>query len=676
MEKKYNPQITESKIYQLWEKGGWFKPQISKKGKPFIITLPPPNVTGELHLGHAMYCLEDLMIRYHRMLGEPTLWLPGFDHASIAVEYLLNKELRKEGKNKKTIGYDDFLKRAKKFAEKSRGYIKNQLISLGFSLDWSKEAYTMDKLRSQAVKEAFQKLYQKGLIYQGKRIINWCPKCQTALSDLENDYEEEKGQLYYMKYGPFVLATTRPETKFGDTAVAVHPQDKRYQKWIDKEFTYRSLVGPKKMKVVADKAVDPKFGTGVVKVTPGHDPTDFEIGQRHHLKIVNVIDLQGRLTKVAGKFAGMTVSEARKAVVEELQKRGNIIKIEKITHNVGHCQRCGTITEPLVSQQWFVKTKNLAKPAIEAVKSGQIKIIPKKFEKIYLHWLENIKDWCISRQLWWGHKIPLKGQEDVLDTWFSSGLWSFSTLGWPKETADFKKFFPNSIRETGYDILFFWVAREIMLSLFLTKKVPYKTIYLHGLIRDKHGKKMSKTAGNVLDPLELTKKYGTDALRMALIVGNAPGNDLSLSEEKVKAYRNFANKIWNASRFILSYEENLEKTNSTSHPDDLKIIKETEKIIKQTTNHLSRYRFDLAAEGIYHFFWHSFCDQYLEMSKKRRPKAQQTLLQILAINLKLLHPFMPFISEQIWQLAKIKNKGQKTNFFKEEALIISPWPKI
>jgi valyl-tRNA synthetase len=676
MEKKYNPQITESKIYQLWEKGGWFKPQISKKGKPFIITLPPPNVTGELHLGHAMYCLEDLMIRYHRMLGEPTLWLPGFDHASIAVEYLLNKELRKEGKNKKTIGYDDFLKRAKKFAEKSRGYIKNQLISLGFSLDWSKEAYTMDKLRSQAVKEAFQKLYQKGLIYQGKRIINWCPKCQTALSDLENDYEEEKGQLYYMKYGPFVLATTRPETKFGDTAVAVHPQDKRYQKWIDKEFTYRSLVGPKKMKVVADKAVDPKFGTGVVKVTPGHDPTDFEIGQRHHLKIVNVIDLQGRLTKVAGKFAGMTVGEARKAVVEELQKRGNIIKIEKITHNVGHCQRCGTITEPLVSQQWFVKTKNLAKPAIEAVKSGQIKIIPKKFEKIYLHWLENIKDWCISRQLWWGHKIPLKGQEDVLDTWFSSGLWSFSTLGWPKETADFKKFFPNSIRETGYDILFFWVAREIMLSLFLTKKVPYKTIYLHGLIRDKHGKKMSKTAGNVLDPLELTKKYGTDALRMALIVGNAPGNDLSLSEEKVKAYRNFANKIWNASRFILSYEENLEKTNSTSHPDDLKIIKETEKIIKQTTNHLSRYRFDLAAEGIYHFFWHSFCDQYLEMSKKRRPKAQQTLLQILAINLKLLHPFMPFISEQIWQLAKIKNKGQKTNFFKEEALIISPWPKI
>jgi valyl-tRNA synthetase len=676
MEKKYNPQITESKIYQLWEKGGWFKPQISKKGKPFIITLPPPNVTGELHLGHAMYCLEDLMIRYHRMLGEPTLWLPGFDHASIAVEYLLNKELRKEGKNKKTIGYDDFLKRAKKFAEKSRGYIKNQLISLGFSLDWSKEAYTMDKLRSQAVKEAFQKLYQKGLIYQGKRIINWCPKCQTALSDLENDYEEEKGQLYYMKYGPFVLATTRPETKFGDTAVAVHPQDKRYQKWIDKEFTYRSLVGPKKMKVVADKAVDPKFGTGVVKVTPGHDPTDFEIGQRHHLKIVNVIDLQGRLTKVAGKFAGMTVGEARKAVVEELQKRGNIIKIEKITHNVGHCQRCGTVTEPLVSQQWFVKTKNLAKPAIEAVKSGQIKIIPKKFEKIYLHWLENIKDWCISRQLWWGHKIPLKGQEDVLDTWFSSGLWSFSTLGWPKETADFKKFFPNSIRETGYDILFFWVAREIMLSLFLTKKVPYKTIYLHGLIRDKHGKKMSKTAGNVLDPLELTKKYGTDALRMALIVGNAPGNDLSLSEEKVKAYRNFANKIWNASRFILSYEENLEKTNSTSHPDDLKIIKETEKIIKQTTNHLSRYRFDLAAEGIYHFFWHSFCDQYLEMSKKRRPKAQQTLLQILAINLKLLHPFMPFISEQIWQLAKIKNKGQKTNFFKEEALIISPWPKI
>jgi len=669
MEKTYNPQTTESKIYQFWKKGGWFKPQIKKGRKPFVITLPPPNVTGELHLGHAMYCLEDLMIRYHRMLGEPTLWLPGFDHASIAVEYLVSKQLRKEGQSKKTIGREEFLKKAEEFAEKSRKYIKSQLISLGLSLDWSKEAYTIDRQRSQAVKEAFQKLYQKGLIYQGKRIINWCPKCQTALSDLENDYQEEEGQLYYMKYGPFVLATTRPETKFGDTAVAVHPQDKRYQKWIGKEFTYQSLIGPKKMKVVADEAVDPQFGTGVVKVTPGHDLADFEIGQRHHLKIINVIDQQGKLTKAAGKFAGLTVNQARKAVVTELQKKGEIVKIEKITHAVGHCQRCGTTTEPEVSQQWFVKTKELAEPAIEAVKSGQIKIIPKRFEKVYLHWLENIKDWCISRQLWWGHPIPIKGEADTLDTWFSSGLWPFSTLGWPKKTADFKNFFPNNVRETAYDILFFWVAREIMLSLFLTGKIPYEIVYLHGLIRDQHGQKMSKTAGNVLDPLEITKKYGTDALRMALIVGNAPGNDLSLSEEKVKAYRNFANKIWNASRFILSYKEKPKETVRVSHADDLWIIGETKKIIKEITIHLNRYRFDLAAEEIYHFFWHTFCDQYLEMSKKRRSETQQTLLQVLATSLKLLHPFMPFLTEQIWQLAKDQE------FFKEKALIIAQWPK-
>jgi valyl-tRNA synthetase len=675
MEKTYDPQKTESKIYQFWEKGKWFKPQLKKEKKPFAITLPPPNVTGELHLGQAMYCLEDLMIRYHRMLGEPTLWLPGFDHASIAVEYLVSKELRKEGKTKKEIGREEFLKRAKDFAEKSRNYIKSQLISLGLSLDWSKEAYTMDKLRSRAVKEAFKKLYDKGLIYQGKRIINWCPKCQTALSDLENDYEEEEGNLYYMKYGPFVLATTRPETKFGDTAVAVHPQDKRYQKWIGKEFIYQSLIGPKKMGVVADEAVDPEFGTGVVKVTPGHDPTDFEIGQRHHLKIINILDLQGRLTKATGKFAGMTVNEAREAVVEELKKKGDLIKIEKITHHVGHCQRCGAVTEPLISQQWFVKTKTLAKPAIEAVKNGDIKIIPKKFEKVYLNWMENIRDWCISRQLWWGHKIPLEGQKDILDTWFSSSLWPFSTLGWPEKTADFKKFFPNTVRETGYDILFFWVAREIMLSLFLTGKIPYEIVYLHGLIRDKHGKKMSKTTGNVLDPLEITKKYGTDALRMALIVGNAPGNDLSLSEEKVKAYRNFANKIWNASRFILSYKENGKNIACISHPDDLWIIEETNKIVKQTTHHLDHYRFDLAAEEVYQFFWHTFCDRYLEMSKKRRSETQPVLLQVLATSLKLLHPFMPFITEQVWQLAKTKSKGQKRSFFEEKALIIAQWPK-
>lgn len=674
MEKQYQPEKTEEKIYQLWEKGGYFQVQKKAKGKPFVITLPPPNVTGELHLGHAMYCLEDLMIRYHRMLNQPTLWLPGFDHASIAVEYLVNKQLKKEGKTKKEIGHDEFLKRAQTFASNSRIHIKNQLISLGLSLDWSREAYTMDKNRSEAVKQAFEKLYQKGLIYQGEKITTWCSRCQTALSDLENDYQEEEGFLYYMKYGPFTIATTRPETKFGDTAVAVHPQDKRYQKWIDKEFTYDSLIGPKKMKVVADKAVDPKFGTGVVKVTPGHDMTDFEIGQRHQLPIVKTIDQYGRLTKVAGRFAGLKINEAREKVVEELKKKGDLLKIEKINHSVGHCQRCGMITEPMVSKQWFVKTKPLAKEAIKVVKNGEIKIFPKRFEKVYLHWMENIKDWCISRQLWWGHKIPLKGETDVLDTWFSSGLWPFSTMGWPKETQDLKKFYPNSVRETAYDILFFWVAREIMLSLFLTKKIPYQTVYFHGLIRDKKGKKMSKTAGNVLDPLEITKKYGTDALRMALIVGNAPGNDLSLGEDKVKAYRNFANKIWNASRFILDLEEN-QKTNQDKkeHQDDKWIKKETNQLIKDVNKLFAKYRFDLAAEKIYHFFWHTFCDLYLEKTKDRKAEAQTTLLEILSTNLRLLHPFMPFLTEQIWQIAR-SNKNYQP-FFQAEALIIAPWPK-
>jgi len=679
--KTYDPQKTEGKIYELWEKNSFFKPQIKKGRQPFVITLPPPNVTGELHLGHALYCLEDLMIRYHRMLGESTLWLPGFDHASIAVEYLVNKQLKKEGKNKKEIGREEFLKQAQDFAEKSKNYIKSQLISLGFSLDWTREAYTMDEKRSEAVKIAFQKLYDKGLIYQGERIINWCPRCQTALSDLENDYEEEEGELYYIKYGPVTIATTRPETMFADVALAVNPKDKRYSKLVGQKVPLP--LTDRQIPIITDEAIDIDFGTGVLKVTPGHDVLDFEIGQRHKLEIINVIDQFGKLTKVAGKFAGMNVNEARKAVVKELQERGNLIKIEKFTHAVGHCQRCGVVTEPEISQQWFVKTKELAKPAIEVVKKGKIKIIPKRFEKVYLNWLENIRDWCISRQLWWGHPIPVEGEADILDTWFSSGLWPFSTLGWPKKTTDLENFYPNTVRETAYDILFFWVAREIMLALFLTGQIPYEIVYLHGLIRDKHGKKMSKTAGNVLDPLGLTKKYGTDALRMALIVGNAPGNDLSLSEEKIKAYRNFANKIWNASRFVLSYNSNTKNVirntqdlkrltshvSRLTHSDDKWILEETEKITKQVTSLINRYRFDLAAENLYQFFWHTFCDQYLEMTKKHREQSQRTLLQVLATSLKLLHPFMPFLTETIWQLAK----GQE--FFKEKALIIAAWPE-
>jgi len=513
MEKTYDPRAVEAKIYESWEKGGYFAPKKDPKKKPFVVTLPPPNVTGGLHAGHAMYVIEDIMARYHRMLGEPTLWLPGFDHASIAVEYLVCKQLAQEGKTKREIGREQFLTRAEKFADESRVYIREQLKKLGLSLDWSREVYTMDNQRSVAVKEAFARLYKGGFIYQGERLINWCPNCQTAISDLENIYQEEAGELYFMKYGPFTLATTRPETKFGDTAVAVHLKDKRYQTWVGKEFIYQSLIGPRKMRVVADEAVDPEFGTGVVKVTPGHDFTDFEIGQRHNLQIIKVIDEKGRLTPAAGRFAGLAVAEARKKVVAELKEKGELIKTEKITHAVGHCQRCGTVTEPLVSQQWFVKIKPLAKEAIKAVKTGKIKIIPKRFEKVYFNWLENIRDWCISRQLWWGHKIPIEGENDILDTWFSAGLWPISVFGWPKQTPDLKYFYPTTVRETGYDILFFWVAREIMMCLFLTKKVPFRVVYLHGLVRDEKGRKFSKTAGIGFDPLEIIDKYGADALR-------------------------------------------------------------------------------------------------------------------------------------------------------------------
>ncbi len=681
MDKTYNPQQTEGKIYKFWEKGKYFQIQKNAQGEPFVITLPPPNVTGELHLGHALYCLEDLMIRYHRMLGKPTLWIPGFDHASIAVEYLVNKQLKKEGQSKKEIGRQEFLKRAKKFAEESKKRIKNQLISLGFSLDWRYEAYTMDEKRTKAVKTAFQKLYEKNLIYQGERIINWCPRCQTALSDLENDYQEEEGKLYYLKYGPITIATTRPETIFADVAVAVHPKDKRYLSLVGKLVPLP--LTKRQIPVIIDEAVDLKFGTGVLKITPAHDALDFEIGKRHQLEKLTAIDFNGKLTSLTGKYQGLTVQEGRQKVVEDLQKKGLIEKIETYSHAIGHCQRCGYITEPLISQQWFVKTKPLAQPAIEAVKSGQIKIIPKRFEKIYLNWLENIRDWCISRQLWWGHPIPIKGEDDVLDTWFSSGLWPFSTLGWPEKTKDLEKFYPNTVRETGYDILFFWVAREIMLALFLTGNIPYKIVYLHGLIRDKTGKKMSKTAGNILDPLDLTQKYGTDALRMALIIGNTPGNDLSLSEEKVKAYRNFANKIWNAARFTLTHPDIRIKNLGHYHSDkftslfsdDKWILEETEKTVKKVTNFINRYRFDLAAETLYQFFWHTLCDKYLEMSKKRRQEAQSILVYVLKTSLKLLHPFMPFLTETIWQIGRKYDLQQKTNFFPEKALIVASWPK-
>lgn len=669
MDKNYNHQEAEEKIYAFWEKGGFFTPKIDPKKKPFVITLPPPNVTGELHLGHAMYTVEDIMVRYHRMKQEPTLWLPGFDHASIAVEYLIKRQLSKEGKNKKDVGREEFLKRATEFAETSKKNIENQLKKLGFSLDWSREAYTMDKTREKAVVAAFGKLSEAGLVYQGERITNWCPNCQTALSDLENEYQTEKGILYYLDYGPIKIATTRPETIFADIAIAVNPKDKRYAKLIG--ISAKLPLVNRKLPIISDVAVEQEFGTGALKITPAHDELDFDIWQRHKdltQDFLSVITPQGRmcqLPEIPEKYWGLKALEARKAVVEDLKEAGLLIKEEEITHALGHCQRCETPTEPMISKQWFVKIEPLAKEAIRAVKEGQIKVLPKRFEKVYFHWLNNINDWCISRQLWWGHKIPLEGVDDVLDTWFSSGLWPFSVFGWPGETPDYKYFYPTSVRETGYDILFFWVAREIMLGLFLTGQAPYQTVYLHGLVRDEHGQKMSKTKGNIMDPLKLTEKYGTDALRMSLIVGNGPGNDLSLSEDKVKGYRNFSNKIWNASRFILDNEIQATPNNKSDHADDKWILSELDKTTKSVTKSIDNYRFGQAAEDLYHFFWHVFCDKYLEMTKDRKEEAQPTLLFVLDISLRLLHPFMPFITEEIWQ--KLPDR--------KDPLIISTWPK-
>ncbi len=681
MEKRYQPQAVEKKWYRAWEEGGFFRPQVDPSKKPFVITLPPPNVTGGLHVGHALYTIEDILARFHRMKGEPTLFLPGFDHAAISVEYLVSKQLVEEGKTKKDVGREEFLRRAEKFANKSRDYIRQQLKLLGFSLDWSREAYTMDEARSLAVKEAFSRLYEKGLIYQGERIINWCPRCETVLSDLEVDHEERKSKLWFIKYpliptrrvdqssskpvGFVVVATTRPETLLGDTAVAVHPDDKRYKNLIGQKVILPLM--NREIPIIADEAVDPEFGTGAVKVTPAHDPTDFEIGQRHNLETIQVIGFDGQMTEAAGPYHSETVAVARGRVLEDLRKIEALEKEEDYTNAVAVCERCGTLVEPLISKQWFVKMKPLAEPAIEAVKSGKIKIVPKRFEKVYFHWLENIRDWCISRQLWWGHKIPIEGEKDVLDTWFSSGLWPISTLGWPEEAKDFEYFYPTTVRETGYDILFFWVAREIMMCLAMTGEVPFEVVYLHGLVRDEKGRKFSKTKGIGFDPLDIIEKYGTDALRMGLIVGNPPGSDLKIGEDKFVAYRNFANKIWNAGRFVLTQDTKNKKTRKQENKKkDQEILKEVDHTIKSVTEAIEKYRFDLAADELYHFFWHEFCDKYLEDYKKGLVSYSVLLDSFLKI-LKLLHPFMPFITEEIYQ--RLPNKDA-------ESIMISPWPGV
>jgi valyl-tRNA synthetase len=690
MDKHYQPQKTEKKISLLWEKGYYFTPQINKKKNPFVITLPPPNVTGGLHAGHAMYTVEDIMARFNRMKKTPTLFLPGFDHASIAVEYLVNKQIRKEGQTKLKLGKKEFLKQARQFTKQSRAYIKKQLKLLGFSLDWSREAYTMSREYSTAVKAAFRHLKEKGLIYQGKTIVNWCPNCQTVLSDLENEHREEKGQLYYIKYGPITIATTRPETMFADVAVAVHPKDKRYQRLVGQSVPLP--LTERKIPIITDEAVDPDFGTGALKITPAHDELDWQIGQDHKLKALTTINKNGKLTKLAGPYQELPAKKARELVVKELKKQKLLIKTETIIHSVGHCQRCGTITEPQISRQWFVKTKPLAKEAVKAVKTGKIKIVPSYFTKVYLHWLENIHDWCISRQLWWGHPIPIEGETDVLDTWFSSSLWPIATLGWPKKTTDFTYFYPTSVRETGYDILFFWVAREIMMCQELTGKAPFKTIYLHGLVRDKKGQKFSKTKGIGFDPVEIINQYGADALRMALVFGNASGADISLTQEKIISMRNFTNKIWNAARFIIMNQNNLKLKNQNTrpltpkaqamagaaklktNPKNKAILEKLDQTIASVTGHIENYRFGQAAEDIYNFFWHEFCDSYLEQAKTRlynkdnpsdQKEALSTLVFILKNSLKLLHPFIPFVTEEVWT----NQLGEKT------PLAISPWPE-
>lgn len=667
MEKVYQPPKYEEKIYQLWERKGYFTPRRARGKIPFTIIMPPPNANAPLHMGHALFVtIEDVLIRYHRMKGEPTLWLPGADHAGILTQVVFERELAKRGKTRFDLGRKKFFQECMKFTQKNKKLMYAQLRRLGASCDWTREKFTLDPDVSKIVYQTFKKLKKDGLIYKGKRIINWCPRCQTALSDLEVEYKEKKGKLYYIKYGKgIVVATTRPETMLGDTAVAVHPKDKRYKNLIGKTVIL-PLVG-REIPIIVDAAVDPEFGTGAVKVTPAHDPDDFEIGQRHQLQAISVIGLNGQMEK-AGKYNGLETQKARKAIVTDLEKKGLMAKIEDYLHRVGHCERCGTTIEPLLSKQWFVKTKPLAKPAIEAVQSGKIKIIPRRFEKVYFHWMENIKDWCISRQIWWGQKIPIKGETDTLDTWFSSGQWPFTTLKASPYKGDFEYFYPTSVMETGYEILFFWVARMIMLGLYMTGKIPFKTVCLHGMVRDVYGKKMSKSRPETcIDPIDSVEDYGADALRMALVLGNALGSDSSLSKNKIKGMRNFANKIWNAARFISMNRELPSTKHQAPNKEDKEMIKKINKLIESVTKNFNNFRFDLAAEAIYRVFWHQFCDHYIESTKSRKndSAAYWTLLVSLKTFLKLLHPFMPFITETIWQ--KIKTKD-------EPDLIVAPWP--
>ena len=701
---RYDPTRVEPHWYGIWEERGYFHADAQSPGKPYCIVIPPPNVTGTLHIGHAFtFTLQDVLVRYKRMDGYNALWMPGTDHAGIATQYVVERQLEKEGKTKEDLGREGFIARVWQWKEESGGTIIHQLKSLGASCDWARERFTMDPGLSAAVREVFVRLWEEGLIYQGDYIVNWCPRCQTVLSDLEVEREEQDAEFVYIKYGPLTLGTVRPETKLGDTAVAVHPKDKRYKKYVGKTLEVPSVEGNITLRVVADSAVDPKFGTGVIKVTPGHDATDFEIGRRHGLPIRSVIGFDGKMTALAGKYAGLDRFETRKRIVEDMKELGLIDRIEPYRHSVGVCYRCKTVVEPLVSKQWYVRMKPLAEPAIKAVRSGKIKIVPRAWSKTYFHWMENIRDWTISRQLWWGHRIPvwycdrdgsmhvsridlaecpkcggsLRQDTDVLDTWFSSGLWPFSTLGWPEETPELKVFYPTSVLVTGFDILFFWVARMAMLGIKFMGDVPFRHVYIHALVRDAEGQKMSKSKGNVVDPLSVMYKYGTDAFRFTLAALAAQGRDIRLAEERIEGYRNFANKIWNAARLVLTnlegYDPALARRGTPSVADRWIKSRLTE-ATAQVRKAIDTYRFNDAASAVYQFLWHEYCDWYLEIAKRSlyqpespaaRAVTQRTLVETLEATLRLLHPFMPFISEELWQ--RLPHQG--------DSIMIAPFPK-
>ena len=715
--KVYDPKSFEKKQYRFWEENNFFHAEVDENKEPYSIVIPPPNVPGQLHMGHALdETLQDILIRFNRMNGKDTLWMPGTDHAGIATQAKVEGALREEGTSRHELGREKFLERVWQWKEKYGNRITEQLRSLGSSLDWERERFTMDEGCSRAVREVFTRLYNEGLIYQGRRITNWCPECMTALSDIEVNHETEQGKLWHLRYkvkdtDEYVeIATTRPETMFGDTGVAVHPGDERYRHLVGK--TLILPIVEREIPLFADEYVDPAFGTGAVKVTPAHDPNDFEMGLRHNLPQVKVIENDGTMGEGAGKYAGLDRYECRKKLIEELKSTGVLVGIKDHEHAVGHCSRCGTTVEPLVSKQWFVKMDSLAKPAIRAVEDGRIKFVPERFTKIYINWLTEIRDWCISRQLWWGHRIPawycddcgkttvsatdatacahcgsknIHQDEDVLDTWFSSGLWPFETMGWPENTKELKHYYPTSVLVTGYDIIFFWVARMIMMGLKFADDVPFKYVFIHGLVRDQEGRKMSKSLGNGIDPLEVIDKYGADTLRFMLITGNTPGNDMRFYWERVESARNFANKIWNASRYMLmniaesDYDENFVPQDADYTLADRWILARLNKTVASVTENLNRFELGEAGRSIYEFIWSEFCDWYIELTKSRlydkenersRMTALHTLLFVLDYSLRLLHPFMPFITEEIWQ--KLPGNSSEKEL---KSLMVAPWPK-